>query len=97
MPALLRAAVVALSLLASGVFELVAALEETSCCEESGEQEAPRPDCAAGVLCACCPAAALPAPRIGTSGTAIVSGPRGLVAAPSLAAPTTDIFHPPRA
>ncbi|HYD40213.1 MAG TPA: hypothetical protein VEB43_05245 [Anaeromyxobacter sp.] len=97
MLALLRAALVALALLTSGVFELAAALEDASCCEEAGEQEAPRPDCTAGVLCACCPAAALPGARPGSSGAAsTASGPRALVAEPTLAASVTDIFHPPR-
>lgn len=98
MLALFRAALVAMSLLTSGVFELAAAVEGASCCDESGEREAPPPDCTAGVLCACCPAAALPAARGGSAGAASVAAePRGVVPEPSLAAAVTDIFHPPRA
>jgi hypothetical protein len=97
MLALFRASLVALSLLTSGVFEVVAAMEESSCCDASGEQDAP-PDCTAGVLCACCPAAAIPAASHGSSSPAsIASGPRALVPEPTLAASVTDIFHPPRA
>ena len=98
MLALFRAALVAMSLLTGGVFELATAVEGAGCCEDSEEREAPPPDCTTGVLCACCPAAALPAQRGGISRAASAPAEsRGVVPEPSLAAAVTDIFHPPRA
>jgi hypothetical protein len=100
MKSLLRMLLVATALLTSGALQVAAAVEDDGCCTgETEERGAPCPDCPPGLACACCqirgavPAAALEVAPAASPGVAMAVA----AAEPSVGAPATDIFHPPRA
>jgi hypothetical protein len=91
-----RMLLIATALLMSGAVQAAAAIGEDACC---AEEKGSRPECPAGIACACCPirgAVKTAAPEVGPSsspGVAISVA----AAEPSLGGSATDIFHPPRA
>jgi len=100
MTSLFRMLLVATALLSSGALQVVADLGDDACCAgETEEKDAPCPDCPPGLACGCCPirgAVQGAAPEVAPAtapGVAISVA----AAEPSLGAPVTDIFHPPRA
>jgi hypothetical protein len=92
-----RMLLVAMALLTSGALQLAAAMGDDACC--ATEKGAPCPDCPAGVVCACCPIRGAVQVAVLEFAPATLPGVAIAVATtePSLGAPVTNIFHPPRA
>jgi hypothetical protein len=102
MTALARMLLVATALLSSGVLQVATAMGHDPCCaaeQDAGERDASCPDCPPGLACSCCPVrGALQAAAPAIRPSALPGVPISVVAfEPSLGAPVTDIFQPPRA